>query len=250
MRTEFGAVMAVCPGSLDTYCFIAAQGGAYDRGVLGACQKLLRRGETAIDIGANVGLVSLELCARFGGSVRVVSFEPQPHLAKHLAVSAKLNDFDIRVFACLVGDQDGEQALFVPAHSIHASVISRTRRAKRMVRPVTRLDGLVSGGMIDPPAMIKIDVEGAEMAVLNGARGLLRDHQPSLVFEADENMLRFGNSRRDLFAELRRHAAYRMFAVADTSEFIPIDETDDPDAWPHRNYAAVAPRHSGRLTAT
>lgn len=249
IRTEFGAVMAVYPGSLDTYCLITAQGGAYDRSVLDACQKLLQPRETAFDIGANVGLVSLELCARFGGSVRVMSFEPQPDLAKHLAVSAKLNEFDIRVFTCLVGDHEGEQTLFVPAHSIHASVISRSRRARPMVRPVVRLDDLVFTGMIDPPAIIKIDVEGAEMAVLNGARALLREHQPSVVFEADENRARFRNSRRDLFVELRRHAPYRMFAVEDTSQFVPIDETDDPDTFPQRNYAAVAPRHIDRVAA-
>lgn len=250
IRTEFGAVMAVYPGSLDTYCLITAEGGAYDRNVLDACQKLLRPGETAFDIGANVGLVSLELCARFGGTVRVTSFEPQPDLAKHLAVSARLNAFDIKVFTCLVGDHDGQQTLFVPAHSIHASVISRSRRAKCIVRPVARLDDLVSDALIDPPAVIKIDVEGAEMAVLNGARGLLHDHQPSVVFEADENRVRFRNSRRDLFAELRRHAPYRMFAVADTSDFVPIDEIDEPDTLPHGNYAAVAPRHIARMRAT
>jgi FkbM family methyltransferase len=249
IRTEHGAVMAVYPGSLDTYCSISAQGGTFGREVVNTCHGLLRAGETAFDVGANVGLVSLELCSRFAGRVRVVSFEPLPQLAKHLAISAELNDFDIRVFNCLVGDQNGEQILFVPSHSVHASVISRSGRAKRMVRPVVRLDDLVFDGTVEPPAMMKVDVEGAEMSVLTGAQRLLHEYQPSLVFEADANMQRFGMSRRDLFAELRRHAPYRIFAVAGT-ELMPIDETDDPDRLPQSDYAAVAPRYLDRVSST
>jgi FkbM family methyltransferase len=250
IRTEHGAVMAVYPGSLDAYCSVSAQGGTFGREVVNTCHGLLRAGETAFDVGANVGLVSLELCSRFAGRVRLVSFEPLPELAKHLAISAELNDFDVRVFDCLVGDQKGEQILFVPAHSVHASVMSRSHRAKPLVRPVIRLDDLVFDGTVEPPAMMKIDVEGAEMSVLTGAARLLHEHQPSLVFEADANMQRFGMSRRDLFAELRRHAPYRMFAVTRTSELMPIDETDDPDTLPQSDYAAVAPRYLNRVSST
>jgi FkbM family methyltransferase len=250
IRTEHGAVMAVYPGALDAYCSISAQGGTFGREVVNTCHRLLQAGETAFDVGANVGLVSLELCSRFAGRLRVVSFEPLPELAKHLAISAELNNFDIRVFNCLVGDQEGEQTLFVPSHSVHASVISRNPRAKRMVRPVIRLDDLVFDGTVEPPAMMKVDVEGAEMSVLTGAGRLLQEHQPSLVFEADANMQRFGMSRRDLFAELRQHAPYRMFAITKTSELLPIDETDDPDRLPHSDYAAVAPRYLDRVSST
>jgi FkbM family methyltransferase len=249
IRTEHGAVLAVYPGTLDAYCSISAQGGTFGREVVNTCHRLLRAGETAFDVGANVGLVSLELCSRFAGDLRVVSFEPLPELAKHLAISAELNDFDIRVFDCLVGDQAGEQTLFVPRHSVHASVLARSHRAKPMVRPVIRLDDLVFDGSVEPPTMMKIDVEGAEMSVLTGARRLLHEYQPSLVFEADANMQRFGRSRADLFAELQHHAPYRMFAVTRTSELIPIDETDDPDALPQSDYAAVAPRYLDRVSS-
>lgn len=95
--------------------------------------------------------------------------------------------------------------------------------------------------------MMKIDVEGAEMMVFTGAQRLLHEYQPSLVFEADANMQRFGISRRDLFAELQRHAPYRIFAIAPTSELIPIRENEDPDLLPHTDYAAVAPRYLDRL---
>jgi hypothetical protein len=56
-------------------------------------------------------------------------------------------------------------------------------------------------------------------------------------------------SRRDLFAELRRHGSYRMFAVTRTSGLVPIDENDDPDRLPHSDYAAVAPRYLDRVSS-
>jgi FkbM family methyltransferase len=249
IHTEHGAKLAVYPGSLDVYSYIWAHGGTYEPQVVDACQRLLRAGEAAFDIGANVGLVSLELSARFRGQLRLASIEPQPQLARHIAISAKLNAFEkLEVFNCLLSDDEGEQDLYIPAHSIHASVVTRSANAERITCLAVRLDDLVEQRRIPPPTLIKVDVEGAERTVLGGAKRLLAEHQPSVVFESDNNMERFGYSRRDLFARLSKDVAYRFFAIPhDRSGFIRIADGADPNTLPYSNYAAVAERYWDRV---
>jgi FkbM family methyltransferase len=202
-----------------------------------------------VDIGANVGLISLDLSARFEGALRLASFEPQPQLARHMAISAKLSALGkVDVFNCLLSDEEGEQDLFVPAHSVHASVVSRSANAERIPCLSARLDKVLEHGLIACPALIKIDVEGAERTVLGGAKRLIAEHQPSVVFESDRNMERFGYSRSDLFARLSEDVAYRFFAIAnDRSGFIRIEDTADPNLLPYNDYAAVPERYLDRV---
>ena len=114
--------------------------------------------------------------------------------------------------------------------------------------PKVRLDDLLERGLIAPPALIKVDVEGAERQVLAGARRLLEEHQPSVVFESDVNMERFGYTRADLFAQLREAVPYSFFAIADDrSGFIRLEDHGDPSSLPQSNYAAVPERYLDRL---
>jgi hypothetical protein len=71
------------------------------------------------------------------------------------------------------------------------------------VVPSTSLDAYV-GKHRDAPDLIKIDVEGAEIAVLRGASNLLRERHPTLIVEVDKvNQLRFGFTDDDLVQELK-----------------------------------------------
>jgi len=251
ITTEHGAKLAVHPSSLDVYTHIWAHQGTYDPHVVDACAKLLRPGEMMYDIGANVGLVSLDLMARFAkqGGISIEAFEPQPTLAKSLAISARINGYtQLRVHGCLLSDQSGTQELFVPAHSLHASVVSRSDGAKSIVCQKVRLDDLLATGAIKPPSLIKIDVEGAERMVFEGARNLLAQQTPSVLFEADSNMKRFGYQRADLFAMLRDNVDYHFVHIeAPRNSWGEFDQNADPNSLPDGNYAAVSPQHRDRL---
>jgi hypothetical protein len=75
------------------------------------------------------------------------------------------------------------------------------------------LDSLLEKGALAPPALIKLDVEGSELSVLRGAVRTLEAHQPYLIFEADENMQRFGYTKKELFELIRSAHDYTFYDV-------------------------------------
>ena len=214
IRTARGAALAVAPASLDVYCAIAHTGGAWDPQVFDACARFLRPGDVFYDIGANVGFMSIEMAKRFDDAVSVFAFEPQRSLAKTVAVSAKLNGFqNVKVFSTMLGKEAGEADLYVPSHSIHASAVSREAGAAVEHCRVVTLDGLVNDGVLPPPRVIKIDVEGGEWDVFHGAEQTIREHRPFIAFESDANATRFGYTHEQLCGFLRETGRYAFYAI-------------------------------------
>jgi len=225
--TQHGARLAVAPQSLDVYTFLLCNGRTWTPHLLETCRKFLADGSTFYDIGSNVGYFSIEL-SRLFNELRVVAFEPQPDLARILAVSAALNGFkDLSVYDLMLGHEEGAADLYIPSHSIHASLVSREKNAKKLKLHITTLDALVQYRMLPPPDFIKIDVEGAELEVFRGATATIRDHTPFILFEADDNMARFGNSRSDLIRHLSNLAAYEFFFAADGRFYPVVEENRD-----------------------
>lgn len=145
----------------------------------------LSAGQVVYDIGANAGyfsLLSSELVKEAG---KVYAFEPLPvniHLLRaHLAKNAATN---IEVVAMALSDQAGEVDFSDSGNSSantlvkSSSLYMNSRKIK--VRTIS-LDEFVFGSNNVVPALLKIDVEGAELSVLNGARKVLMECRPLIV---------------------------------------------------------------------
>ena len=213
-RTAGGAKLAMDPRNWDIYCAIGNARGTWDAPVLDASCRFLKPGDIFYDIGANVGFMAIEASNRYADQISVVAFEPQPGLARLIAVSAALNGFkNLKTFAVMLGKDPGEGDLFVPSHSIHASAVSRSSNAQVLHCPKTTIDQMLAQNLIPAPTVIKIDVEGAEWDVFRGAAQTISTHRPAIIFESDCNTARFGYGRRELCAYLRELGDYEFFAV-------------------------------------
>jgi len=175
------------------------------------------------DIGANVGYISLEMANLFQHST-VISFEPQPSLAECIAVSCKLNSLkNINVFDVMVGESWGEADLFIGSHSIHASAVAREEKSNRIKRVVVSVDDLMENKVIPPPDLIKLDIEGGELAALLGAGKTIGRYQPTIIFETDDNMTRFHYTRQDILDAILEMGTYEFFFLSvENSELIPL----------------------------
>lgn len=168
----------------------------------------LRRGDVAVDVGANKGSHVLWLARAVGPPGRVVAFEPQARLAARLAEIARRAKLgNVEVVSHAVGDKLGTAELHIPDALIDPPGASLSRAAvagepsTAVSVEVTTLDHFLRAET-RPIRALKIDVEGHERAVLRGARSILSSHAPLLVMECEARHLA-GGSVMDVLAELR-----------------------------------------------
>jgi FkbM family methyltransferase len=151
-------------------------------------QKLVRPGMVVYDVGANVGFYTVGAARLTGPSGRVLAFEPVLRNFVQLQRNAHLNGFDhVAAWNIALADSDGT-ALFNnspnPTWGRLASVDGEgTANNEKTTVTVARLDSIVEREALPLPDLIKIDVEGAEAAVLDGATGVLSKARPILLIE-------------------------------------------------------------------
>jgi FkbM family methyltransferase len=130
------------------------------------------------DVGANVGFYTLLLAELVGPQGKVFAFEPLPHsvdlLRRHVEMNGHRN---VRIFPCALADFDGE-ASFDPGPN---PSMGRIAASGSLRVPCARADTLLAIGEVEAPDVIKIDVEGAEAAVLRGACQAMERHPVILL---------------------------------------------------------------------
>lgn len=169
---------------------------------------------TAIDVGANTGAI-LEHAVRISPSAKHVAYEPIPELAEDLR--RRFAGVDVRNAACSDEDGEAEFSVVVDAPALSGLVQRRDLPpgAQRVERIRVRLERLDDA--IDPslrPSFVKVDVEGAEVKVLAGARELLERHKPVVVFEHGSGGADvYGSTSAELW-DLLAGAGLRVFDLA------------------------------------
>jgi FkbM family methyltransferase len=149
----------------------------------------LEQGSVFYDVGANVGFFSL-LAARLAGPEgRVISFEPIDENVSKLSENVRRNQFgNVRIFPIALGAGNGERTFQLSESPTWGKFKGVAQEVpNKYVRDISvrvrRLDSLVSVERLPPPDFIKIDVEGAELEVIDGARETLLRHSPILMIE-------------------------------------------------------------------
>jgi FkbM family methyltransferase len=180
--------------------------------------KVIPEDAVTVDVGANCGLYTRQL-ARL--SRQVLAFEPSRQMARLLRRTSAPN---VSIHEIALSDHDGDAELFIPqgdnglVHGL-ASLEPRTFSAEPVISthvPIARLDAVVRQDV----AFVKIDVEGHELNVLNGAVELLDRCQPVFLVEAEDRHR--AEATRSVF-EFFRNKSYRGFFLKD-NEVIAADQ--------------------------
>ncbi|KAA6187313.1 FkbM family methyltransferase [Thiohalocapsa marina] len=184
--------------------------GAYSRGQLSILRQLLKPDSVFVDAGANQG--EFTVCAASLTPLGTVhAFEPMPDLVRRLRENVEANGLaNVQVHCC--GLSDGERCE-VPIYASAAVYVDGTRNAGLpTIFPsderdaevghihLVDLDRVLGQSGVD---VMKIDVEGAELAVLKGAAGVIENAHPYILFEANAETARAaGYAIEELFSWL------------------------------------------------
>jgi FkbM family methyltransferase len=177
--------------------------GTYELEFASALAEAVQPGDVCLDIGGWRGFYGGVMA--LAGAKRVFIFEPLPANCERVRKLIALNpELPLTLLEAAVGEQAGEAEFCVmPASSmgkLKASQFQQLEPAEqRIVVKVVSLDELLTEGKIKAPAVIKIDVEGAETFVLRGAKRLLTEHEPKLFIEVHSDAL--GRSCREFLAQ-------------------------------------------------
>lgn len=201
--------------------------GTYDPWLLLLMDRMVRPGDTAVDIGAHKGYVALQLARRVGPAGRVLAFEPDPRARVCLEKHRDRNRLDtLTVLPVAVGSERGEATFALSKQlgwsSFHPNAEALPEVAERVTIPVRALDDLVADGELafDPAKLsfLKLDVEGHEPLALRGMANLLRSAQPVLWIEINRpSLAAAGFSEADVVNPLTE-AGYSMWRVRRTRQ--------------------------------
>lgn len=177
--------------------------GDWDDSVSEILRDRLKPGMTFVDAGVNVGFFSMLAAQLVGQNGRVIAFEPNPAVFAQLQANADLNGFSwIDAHRQGLFDKDGSGEIFIPDANCGAATM-RPGGANGVTIPLVRMDDVVKG-KVD---LLKIDIEGSEVAALRGATSLLsRPDAPAVICEVSEYSLRqMGNSHYELYDMMAKH---------------------------------------------
>src|SRR5690606_10061512 len=154
--------------------------GTYEEGTLYVLSQLLKQGGIFIDIGANLGLMSLLAAKCLGPAGRVIAFEPMPSTNDLLCQNIAINGLDnVQSEMCALGSQPSVAHIYTqPGINRGAATLIEQPGGHSYEVRVHTIDGFVEEQDLENIVCLKIDVEGWELEVLRGARQLLASERP------------------------------------------------------------------------
>jgi len=215
VRLPWGAVIEV--NAEETIGRELLHQNVFDIAVTETAWRLLDRGDVAVDVGANIGYLTTLFAAKVGSLGRVESFEPHPRIFARLRENVhRLGPVAagaIGLHECALGSRDGTACLWEPSAfdtnegtstmAIKPGAGAYGRGCGFQVRQA-RLDTVLADREI---ALLKVDVEGFETEVLEGAGNLLARHRiRNIIYEAHER------ERSPLHEPLAAHG-YAIFGI-------------------------------------
>jgi FkbM family methyltransferase len=191
--------------------------GTLESAVQEAMIRHLGPGGVLFDIGANVGFFSLLGSRLVGPAGSVYAFEPTPDNVAAIECNVALNSFqNVTVIAKAVSSRPGHSRLYVVDDQSWSRLeeVGEHPLTERVIDvELVAIDDAVRDGKLPPPTVVKIDVEGAEVAVIEGMRETLRDHRPALICEL--------HGTHEEFVRAMSQHGYRLINLEGT---IPVQE--------------------------
>ena len=203
--------------------------GVYEPESIAIFKKYICADNVCIDIGANVGALTLAMAQLVGKHGKVYSFEPGPRSFERLKYNVQLNKEYENIVQCVnEGISDRDETLFweEEIHNLGNAVLKNVGTIKV---PVTTIDKYFSNKNIEHIDFVKIDIEGMEIHALRGGNKTWKKYKPIFYFETLEPF-RYRDlpdgKRLDIFYEIEKYFKLMNYSLYDISNINDIVKTN------------------------
>lgn len=245
LRLPFGAWWLAEESPLDQQLMNEGFEGAELRFV----QRYLRPGMIVLDVGAHHGLYTLLASKLVGNSGKVIAFEPSPRERKRLTKHVQFNHArNVQVEAYALGSERGHAELHLAnagndwCNSLRQPVEGAQQKIDVEVCLLDEVTNRIGLARID---FLKLDIEGGELAALNGAKNLIASpKRPVILVEVqDLRSAPWGHRGIDVIRYMEK-AGYKWAAVLPNGGLRTLDTTQD---WYDGNFVAIPSEKFGEI---
>jgi FkbM family methyltransferase len=216
-----GTVLPVLQGRMRGKKWIVGSGnhgywlGSYEYEKQTLFCSLISKGAVVYDVGAHVGFYTLLSSVLVGPKGKVFAYEPLPRNVRYLNEHIRLNKCrNITVYEVAVSDKSGHEFFEYKTSNFQGMLCENGHFQVRTVC----LDRLVLDGIIPPPGYVKIDVEGAENKVLQGAAATLSRYHPVIFLSTH------GNSIHQKSINFLESLGYELKTIDNRKGIVEADE--------------------------
>ena len=224
--------------------------GTYEAGTLSVVDKCLREEDIFIDVGANIGLMSIFSSGVIGSKGKVYSFEPVLETFTILKKNIEINKIrNINAFNIGISDSKGKSFIYTNPYAGKGSSSfikpPDQSESKEYEIIIETLDEFLISHHLTNIRMVKIDVEGWELHVLRGAESLIRGSQAPIICIECSKLTGSNNDPGDIYSyiiELNNYMIYKL----EKGKGIPsklIKITDASELPYHDNLFCFLPPH-------
>lgn len=184
----------------------------------------VRPGSVVFDVGANFGYYSISLATALQGHGRVFAFEPSKTTFSRLQTNIALNGLEsiISAIPCALSDRPGRAYLDQAKGNSGATAVSAQAAGDAI--ELDTLDHFCQRNKVDRVDIVKVDVEGSELRVIEGGKATLALHQPIVMIEFNSSALKAVGTTIGHLGDLLLGLGYRLLK-AKRDRLIPFDST-------------------------
>ena len=191
-------------------------------------KKEIKDGDIVVDIGANIGYFTLLMAKLVGINGKIISFEPEPSNFTLLNKNVIINNYqNVTLEKKGISDYNGRCKFFLSTdapgmHSLHKI----DSKGEEINIDVIKLDEYFNTtGLIDKISLIKIDVEGAELQVLNGMKTILKNKKLKLLIEfIPKHLEKHGTNPDDILKILEKNN-FKIYHINEKTKKLELKNT-------------------------
>lgn len=194
---------------------------------------IVKPGDLCLDIGANIGAITLVMAFATGGEGKVIAIEPHPVMVDRLRANIELNRLDnVSIVAAALSDTAGKAVLYAAEEHHFNQGLSSLKPSPGVNReiPIEKITGRMLQERIGDQLcrFIKIDVEGHDFIVLRQLADIIAKHRPHVVFEYHHKLWLDNHCKVQQAVEFLRDLEYRIYFIKHDIVF-PF-ESEIPDS--------------------